>query len=360
MPGWFVFLVRRLIASVVLLLLLTLITFFVFWKIPSQPAAFLIDLRYATPAQIQQARHVLGADRPVWVQYGKFVWRAAHGDLGRTWNSQRGGFSVREPNGKPVSREVLHAAAVTGSVVLGGVVLLLLVAIPLGLLSASRPRSLIDRLAVAIGIAGISTHPLVVGLLLQLFVGGRWHLAPQSGYCDFLPTGNSDPNAFDAQAACSGPIGWASHLVLPWITFALFFVALYSRMVRARMLEVLDEPYVRTARAKGAKERRVILGHALPNTVLPLVTMTAMDIGTAVGIATYIEAVFRLPGLGLQTIRALSGVAADLPLLIGIVVVTGTIIIVLNFLVDIVAVILDPTITRTAGGRASLAEGRLT
>ena len=119
MPGWFVFLVRRLIASVVLLLLLTLITFFVFWKIPSQPAAFLIDLRYATPAQIQQARHVLGADRPVWVQYGKFVWRAAHGDLGRTWNSQRGGFSVREPNGKPVSREVLHAAAVTGSVVLG-------------------------------------------------------------------------------------------------------------------------------------------------------------------------------------------------------------------------------------------------
>jgi peptide/nickel transport system permease protein len=131
-------------------------------------------------------------------------------------------------------------------------------------------------------------------------------------------------------------------------------------MIRARTLEVLDEPYIRTARAKGARERRIILRHAMPNTVLPLVTMTAMDLGTAVGIATYIEAVFRLPGLGLGTIRALSGVAVDLPLLIGIVLFTGAAIVVLNFLVDIIAVILDPTITRTSGGRARLAEGRLT
>jgi peptide/nickel transport system permease protein len=359
MPGWALFLVRRLLTAIVLLLLLTLITFFAFWKIPNEPAAVLVDLRHATPEQIQHARHILGADRPVWVQYGKFVWRVLHGDLGRSWSSQTGGLLATQQNGEPVANAVLRGAAVTGSVVLGGALLLLLIAVPLGLLSASRPRSWFDRLAVMIGIAGISTHPLVVGLLLQLFVGGRWHLAPQSGYCDLVPK-VEDPRVFDPEVACSGPAGWASHLVLPWITFALFFVALYSRMIRARMLEVLGEPYIRTARAKGAGERRVLGRHALPNTVLPLVTMTAMDIGTAVGIATYIEAVYRLPGLGFETIRALSGVAADLPVLIGIVLFTGTVIIALNFLVDVVAVALDPTIGQKPGGRASLAEGRLT
>lgn len=356
MPAWAIFLVRRLLASIVLLLLLTMITFFAFSKVRSEPAAFLIDLRYATPEQIQQARHTLGADGSIWSQYGRFVWRVAHGNLGRTWSTQTGGFGAQDADGTMVLDEVLRAASVTGAVVLGGAVLLVLIAFPLGLLSASRPRSLIDRLAVAIGIAGISTHPLVVGLLLQLFVGGKWHLAPQAGYCSFLPKSVSP----DEAPTCGGPVEWATHLVLPWITFALFFVALYSRMIRARTLEVLDEPYIRTARAKGAKERRVILRHAMPNTVLPLVTMTAMDIGTAVGIATYIEAVFRLPGLGLGTIRALSGVSLDLPLLVGIVLFTGAVIVALNFLVDIVAVLIDPTITRTVGGRASLAEGHLT
>jgi peptide/nickel transport system permease protein len=356
MPGWAIFLVRRLISSIVLLLLLTLITFLAFSKVPSEPAAFIIDLRFATPEQIQEARHTLGTDRPIWIRYARFVWRVAHGDLGRTWSTQSGGFGPDSLDGTHVLNEVLRAASVTGAVVLGGAVLLLLIAFPLGLLSATRPRSWIDRFAVAIGIAGISTHPLVVGLILQLFFGGKWHLTPQSGYCGLWPK----TQAPDTAPVCSGPAAWASHLVLPWITFALFFVALYSRMIRARTLEVLDEPYIRTARAKGAKERRVILRHALPNTVLPLVTMTAMDIGTAVGIATYIEAVFRLPGLGLGTIRALSGLGLDLPLLVGIVLFTGTVIVALNFLVDVFAVVIDPTITRTAGGRASLAEGRLT
>lgn len=357
MPVWAVFLTRRLLASIVLLLVLTLVTFFAFWKIPSEPAAFLIDLRYATPQQIEHAREVLGANGSVWEQYGRFVWRAAHGDLGRTWNGQTGGYSITAADGEQVTTRLLREASVTGSIVLGGAILLLLIAVPLGLLAASRPRSWLDRAAVAIGIAGISTHPLVVALLLQLFVGGRWHLAPQAGYCGLWPKA-IDPQVYDP-TACSGPLNWASHLVLPWITFALFFIALYSRMIRARVLEVMDEPYIRTARSKGAKERRIMLHHAMPNTVLPLVTMTAMDIGTAVGIATYIEAVFRLPGLGLGTIRALTGVGADLPMLIGITLFTGTVIIVLNFLVDVVGVMLDPTISRHTE-RASLAEGRLT
>ena len=105
-------------------------------------------------------------------------------------------------------------------------------------------------------------------------------------------------DSFSAGAACSGPVGWAEHLVIPWIVFAVFFIALYARMIRSRMLEVLDQDFIRTARAKGAPQRRVLFRHALPNTVLPIVTMLAMDIGTAIGICVYIEAVFRMPGSG--------------------------------------------------------------
>ncbi len=347
LPHWIGFVLRRLATSIVLLLLLSFVTFFAFSRIPSEPAAFVIDVRYATPEQVQHARHVLGADRSIFVQYKRFVWRALHGDLGRTWSGQYGGFGAQTANGYPVLHEVWKAAGVTGAIALGGFVLLLLVSVPLGLLAASRPRSLLDRAAVAIGIVGVSTHPLVVGLVLQLFLGSRWHVVPPSGYCSFVPHDQQSAAAF-GPPPCGGPAQWALHLALPWATFALFFIALYSRMIRARMLEVLDEPYIRTARAKGVPQWRVLLRHAMPNSVLPLVTMVAMDLGTAVGISTYVEAVYRLPGLGYGTLRALTGAALDLPLLMGIVMFTGTAIIVLNFVVDMIAVALDPTISRSS------------
>jgi peptide/nickel transport system permease protein len=357
MPSWIAFVIRRAAISIVLLLMLTMVTFLAFRAIPQQPAAFVIDIRYATPEQIEHARHVLGVDKPLYVQYGRFVWRALHGDFGRTFRQQRGGFTTPSSTGKPVLPEVIRAGAVTGAIALGGMFLLLLFAIPLGLYSASKPRSAVDRGGTALGIVGISTHPLVVALLLQLFLASKWHLLPQSGYCDFVPR-SASATVYDPSAACSGPTGWAQHLALPWFVFALFFVALYSRMVRAQTLEVLAQPYVRTARAKGASEGRVLVRHALPNTVLPLVTMVAMDIGTAVGICAYIEAVFRIPGLGYTTIGAMQGAGLDLPVLIAIVVFTGTVIIFLNFVVDLVAVIVDPTITRSPRGRPAFLGGR--
>jgi peptide/nickel transport system permease protein len=248
--------------------------------------------------------------------------------------------------------------------VLGGFVLLLLVAIPLGTFAATRPRSWIDRLTLALSVAAISTHPLVVGLLLQLFVGNRWKLLPASGYCTvskpsaaaidqvqrFAPTGTPLP--------CGGMGQWAWHLILPWFTFALFFVALYMRIVRARMLEVLEEPYVRTARAKGASELRVIRSHALRNAIAPVVTMTAMDAGMAIGIAMYIETVFGLPGLGRTMIRALAGFEGyDLPVILGVTLVAAAAIILLNLVADIVLLVVDPTIARRrARGASRLAE----
>jgi peptide/nickel transport system permease protein len=343
MPPWAVYVLRRLLSAIVLLLLLTLITFLAFSKIPSQPASFLIDIRYATPADIEHANHILGTDKPIYVQYGRFVWRLLHGDLGRTFRQSRGGFTVPSSTGTPVAGEVLRAGAVTGAIAFGGAILLFLLSVPLGMLAASKPRSPVDRAGAGLSMLGISTHPLVVALLLQLFLASKWHWLPQNGYCDFVPK-TASADTYDPSAACSGPFGWTEHLLIPWIVFALFFVALYSRMIRARMLEVLDEPYIRTAR-EGASQRRVLFRHALPNTALPVVTMLAMDIGTAVGICVYIEAVFRMPGLGFTTIQAMGGAGLDLPVLVGITLFTGAMIIVLNLLVDLFAVIVDPTIS---------------
>jgi peptide/nickel transport system permease protein len=354
------YVVRRLAIAVVLLWLLSVITFAIYLKVPQDPAGFLVDLQHASPAQIQQAHHVLGTDRPAVVQYAKYVERLLHGDLGVSWATIS--FFGGQDSGTPVGPMVWSALLVTASLVFGGFVLLLSIAIPLGTFAATRPRSLLDRLSLGLSVAAISTHPLVVGLLLQLFVGNRWKLLPASGYCtmshpssaaikawrDFAPTGTPEP--------CGGVGQWAWHLVLPWVTFALFFVALYMRIVRARMLEVLEEPWVRTARAKGASEFRVIRAHALRNAIAPIVTMSAMDLGMAIGIAMYVETVFGLPGLGRTMIRALAGLQGyDLPVILAVTLVAAAAIIVLNLVADLVLLALDPTVARRGRGALRLA-----
>lgn len=352
------YVVRRLLVAAVLLWVLSMITFGIYLKVPADPAGFLVDVQHASPAAIARAHHELGTDRPIVVQYGHFVWRALHGDFGISWQSITFGLPNGQAQGTSVGHMVWSAALVTASLALGGFVLLLLVAVPLGTFAATRPRSLFDRLALGFSVAAISTHPLVVGLLLQLFVGDRWHLLPASGYCTishpsaaaivavrrYAPTGTPTP--------CGGVGEWAWHLILPWLTFALFFVALYMRIVRTRMLEVLEEPWVRTARAKGASEFRVVRVHALRNAIAPIVTMTAMDAGMAIGVAMYIETVFGLPGLGRTTIRALAGQEGyDLPVILAVTLVAAAGIIALNLVADLVLVVIDPTVLRSGTGR---------
>ncbi|HXK13855.1 MAG TPA: ABC transporter permease [Gaiellaceae bacterium] len=353
------YVLRRVGVAIVLLWILSVVTFVIYLKVPADPAGFIVDVQHASPAQIAHAHHILGTDRPAIVQYEKYVVRLLHGDFGLSWPTVV--FFNGHVEGAAVGQIVWKAALVTGSLVLGGFVLLLLVAVPLGTFAATRPRSLFDRLSLGLSVAAISTHPLVVGLLLQLFVGNKWKLLPASGYCTisspskaaiknwrlFAPGGVPEP--------CGGAGQWAWHLLLPWLTFALFFVALYMRIVRTRMLEVLEEPWVRTARAKGASEFRVIRAHALRNAIAPIVTMTAMDAGMAIGIAMYIETVFGLPGLGRTMIRALAGLQGyDLPVILAVTLVAAAAIILLNLAADLVLLAIDPTVTRRRRlGRAS-------
>jgi peptide/nickel transport system permease protein len=335
------FAVRRIATAASLLLALSICTFVIFFKIPSDPGYFLLpDPQKATLAQHIAARRALGVDRPVYTQYISYLGRLIHGDLGVSWGS-----SFLGPDGlvhgTPVRDLLTQEAGVTGSLVLGGAVLLILLAVPLGAIAAARADSKLDCTLSATSLLGISLHPLVLGVALQLVLAQKLHVFPGGGYCPLR-------RPAVGPAACGGPLDWASHLALPWLMFALFFIALYMRIIRIRMVEALGEQYIQTARAKGAPEWRIIAVHALPNAIPPVVTMIAMDVGMAAGIAVYVETVFNLPGIGHALLNALSGnVGFDLPMIAGIVILLAVVIITVNLLADFMTAILDPRIRET-------------
>jgi len=214
-------------------------------------------------------------------------------------------------------------------------VLWLLVSIPIGILSTLRPRSLLDRVSMTFVLMGISAHPVWIGLILAYFLGFKLEAFPITGYCDL----------FSPSTDCGGPIQWAWHLVLPWATFAVLFAATYVRMIRAYVMETMSEDYVRTARAKGATERRVLSRHICRNALLPVVTILGMDIGLALGGAFFVESVFGLPGLGQVAVQAVDRV--DLPVTQGVVVFGTLCILVFTFIVDVLYAWIDPRIRVT-------------
>ena len=318
------YIIRRLLWAGVLFIAVTLVTFVIFFVIPADPARQACGQR-ATPECIARAQHFLGTDRPVLVQYGRFLDRLVlQQSLGRSFT-----------NRQDVTHEVLQAAPVTASLVFGGAVLWLMISIPIGILSALRPRSLLDRVTMCGVLIGISAHPVWIGLLAAYFGGFRLHLFPITGYCEFFtPTGD-----------CGGPIQWAYHLMLPWATFAVLFAATYVRMIRAYVIETLGEDYVRTARAKGAPETTVLRAHVVRNALLPVVTILGMDIGLALGGAFFTESVYGLPGLGKLAIGAIDNF--DLPTTQGVVVFATTCIIIFNLVVDTLYAWVDPRIRLT-------------
>jgi peptide/nickel transport system permease protein len=317
------YVIRRLLWAVVLFIAVTVVTYIIFFVIPADPARAFAG-KNPTPEMIERARHYLGIDKPVYQQYLSFLDRLViHQDLGRS-------FANRES----VNSEVAAAAPVTASLVFGGAVVWMLIALPIGILSALRPRSLLDRASMTFVLIGVSAHPIWIGLIFSYFFGFKWGITPISGYCDFInPAAGAD---------CGGPVQWAYHMILPWMTFAILFAALYVRMIRANVLEAMNEDYVRTARAKGAPEGRVIRVHVLRNALLPVVTMLGMDIGLALGGAIFTETVYSLPGLGLTAYRSLQ--ALDLPTVEGIVVFSTLAIIVFNLIVDLLYAWIDPRI----------------
>jgi peptide/nickel transport system permease protein len=211
----------------------------------------------------------------------------------------------------------------------------MIIGLSVGIFSALRPRSLIDRAAMVFVLVGVSAHPVWIGLIFSYFFGVKWGITPIADYANFFgaPAGSGDPG---------GPVQWAYHMILPWMTFAILFAALYVRMIRANVMETLNEDYVRTARAKGAPEQRVLFSHVLRNALLPVVTMLGMDIGVALGGAIFTETVYQLPGLGRTAVVAIGN--DDLAVLQGVVVFATVAILFFNLIVDLLYAWIDPRI----------------
>jgi peptide/nickel transport system permease protein len=322
----FRYLVRRLLWAGVLFLAVTFVTYVIFFVIPADPARLLAGKNPST-AEIQKIRHSLGLDRPVPIQYAKFLKRLViDRSLGESYST-----------GENVNSIVANAAPVTASLVFGGLVIWMLIGLTVGILSALRPRSLLDRTGMVFVLIGISAHPVWIGLILIYFISYKLGWTPITGYCDFI-------NPLQG-SGCNGPVDWAYHLILPWFTYAILFAATYVRMIRASVMETLNEDYVRTARAKGANERTVMRSHVLRNALLPVVTMLGMDIGLALGGAIFTENVYGLQGLGYRAIYAIN--QFDLPILLGIVVFSTISIIFFNLLVDLIYAWIDPRIRLT-------------
>jgi peptide/nickel transport system permease protein len=319
------YLIRRLLWAVMLFFAVTIVSYVLFFIIPADPARQFAG-KGATADTVERAKKYLGLDKPIYVQYYNFVKRlVVHQDLGHSWY-----------NRESVNQIVADAAPVTASLVIGGAIFWMLIAVPIGVLSALRPRSLLDRGAMTFVLIGISAHPIWIGLIFAWLFGYKWGLTPITGYADVF---NPPPGQ------AGGPVQWAYHLILPWMTFMILFAALYVRMIRANVIETLNEDYVRTARAKGAPESIVLRSHVLRNAMLPIVTMLGMDIGLALGGALFTETVYSLPGLGRTSVQALANY--DVPTVMGVIVFATIVIITFNLVVDILYAWIDPRIRLT-------------
>lgn len=303
------YVVVRLVSSAVLFVVVTLIAFVAFFVLPTTRAA---RFQVVDPNQFHG---------PMPRAYAQYFWGlVTRGDLGYSTFTRQA-----------VTTMLLRGAPVTLSLVVGGLLVSLVLALPLGLLAALRPRSLLDRAANVFVLVGLSIFPLWLALMLSYVFGYHWRLLPIQGYCTIntpLATG------------CDGLGEWAYHLLLPWITFGVVNAALFAAMTRALVLEQLDEEYLRTARAKGANERRIVRSHLFKNVALPLVTMLGMNAGTALTGVIFIEAAFGLPGDG--GILQQAAVRRDMPVTAGSVVLLAVLVMVLNLVVDIVYVALEP------------------
>jgi len=330
------FIVRRLIVTVFLLLVVSLITFGIFFLIPRLAGQSTYQLaeqyvgRNPTPQTIRLIERKLGFDQPLIVQYGRFIKGivvGAHYNAGpdKTYCPPPCfGYSFRDQ--QPVWPVMMSDLPVTASLAFGAAVLWLVGGTAIGVLSALRRGSFFDRAAMGIALAGVSLPIFFTGLIALELFSFHWPIFPN---IQFVPLSQN-------------PYLWARNLVLPWVTLAFLYAALYARLTRAGMLETMGEDYIRTARAKGLPERKVIVKHGLRAALTPIVTIFGMDLGLLLGGAVLTEFTFSLHGLGLFTVLAIQN--NDLPEILGVVMLAAFFVVIANLIVDILYAVVDPRV----------------
>jgi peptide/nickel transport system permease protein len=315
------FLAKRLVLGVLVMLCVTVVVFLIFYVGPGAgDVARTLAGRDAPPSTVALIAHNLLLDRPLPVQYGHFLAQLLHGNLGYDYY-----------NSESVNTIIAQAFPVTLSLIVGAAPLWLALGVLSGVYSAVRPRSLLDRLFTGIALLFYSTPTFVLGVLLILVL-----------YYELTIHGLSIFPAPGYVPLTQDPVGWFRGLMLPWATLALVLAAAYTRLTRSSMLDVLGEDYVRTARAKGVPEGRVIYRHALRAASTPIVTQAGIDVGVLFGGAVITEQVFGLPGLGWTAVHAIQ--EQDLPVIIGVVIVASAGVVVANLIVDLLYAVLDPRV----------------
>lgn len=308
------YIVRRLLATIPVMLLVAIIVFLLVHLTPGDPASVIAGDN-ATSDQVAAIRASLGLDEPLWRQFAIWIVRVLQGDLGRSlfWN-------------QTVAELILQRAEPTISLALTTLLLAVVIAITLGVLAAWKAGSIIDRAVMGLAVAGFSVPVFVVGYLLVYVFAIDLKWLPVQGY----------------RPIAEGVWPWFERLILPSVALGLAYVALIARITRTTMLEVLAEDYVRTAHAKGVAQRPVLLKHALKNAAVPIVTVVGIGVALLIGGVVITETVFNIPGIGRLVVDAIA--RRDYPIIQGVILVFSGVYVLVNLLVDLSYTLFDPRV----------------
>jgi peptide/nickel transport system permease protein len=310
----FAYAIRRVLATIPVMLLVALFVFSLLYIAPGDPAAIIAGDQ-ATPADVERIRESLGLDRPYLVRFGDWLWHILHGDLGTSIFTNL-----------PVTHMIAQRIEPTLSLMLMTIVFSILIAIPLGVLAAWKHGTWIDRAVMVICVLGFSVPVFVVGYLLAFVFALNLDWLPVQGF-----TSISD-----------GFWPFLQSLILPSVALGLIYVALLARITRATMLDVLGQDYVRTAKAKGVGQRAVLFVHALKNAAVPIITVIGNGVALLIGGAVVTESVFAIPGLGRLTVDAI--LRRDYPVIQGVVLLFSVTYVLVNLVVDLLYTVFDPRI----------------
>jgi peptide/nickel transport system permease protein len=323
------YIVRRIVAMVLMLITLSMIVFLLFNALPADPARLTCG-KACTPQIIEANRHRLGLDQSLPAQYGHFVKGIF---AGRTYGEGTATFECARPclgysfrKGQDVTSLIKQTFPVTAQVALGAFFLWMTFGIAAGIFAALRRGTWKDRSVMGVALVGYSFPSFFIGLIFIFFIQIKLQLIGFTGFVKIT----------------DNPKQWFTGLILPWITLALLYAAFYARLTRNQMLETMGEDYIRTARAKGLPERTVIGKHALRAGLTPLVTAAGLDLAGLLGGAVITESVFNLPGMGRLAIDAV--IDSDLPIITAVTLLVATFIIVANLIVDILYAVIDPRV----------------